>query len=164
MKFLHRRQKVRVYALYKNNYNQRDGIFNIQNMYNSFNLYEDFDTHPLTPIDDIIHPFIQRDIRRNVNPLHIYDASLNDTPYISQVLTRKIEEQDQNTCPIQQTDIRENERYMLCSSCRNCYNEYAIISWFISYNDYNRTKTCPTCRSEWCDHNVYINAEEVIQM
>ena len=164
LKFLHRRQKVRVYALYKNNYNQRDGIFNIQNMYNSFNLYEDFDTHPLTPIDDIIHPFIQRDIRRNVNPLHIYDASLNDTPYISQVLTRKIEEQDQNTCPIQQTDIRENERYMLCSSCRNCYNEYAIISWFISCNDYNRTKTCPTCRSEWCDHNVYINAEEVIQM
>ena len=42
-------------------------------------------------------------------------------------------------------------------------NEYSIISLFVSCNAYNRTKTCPTCRSEWCDHNVYINANEVIQ-
>jgi hypothetical protein len=167
LKFLHRRQKVRVYALSKNNYNQRDGVFNIRNIHNSLNLYQDFDTHPLTPIDDLINPFIQRDIRRNEDLLDagpIYDASLNDVPYISQVLNRKIVEQDQNMCPIQQTEIQENERYMLCSSCRNCYNEYAIISWFVSCNAYNRTITCPTCRSEWSDHNVYINAEEGIQV
>jgi hypothetical protein len=165
LKFLHRRQKVRIYALSKNNYNQRDGVFNIRNVHNSLNLYQDFDTHPLTPIDDIIQPFIQRDIMRNEDLLDagpIYDASSNDMPYISQVLNRKICEQDQNTCPIQQTEIQENERYMLCCSCRHCYNEYAIISWFVSCNAYNRTKTCPTCRSEWTDHNVYINTESEI--
>jgi hypothetical protein len=163
LKFLHRRQKVRVYALSKNNYNQRDGIFNIQNMYNNFNLYEDFNTHPLTPIDYLIQPFVQRAMSQEnyslLNSGPVYDVSLNDT---SQVLNRKIVEQDQNTCPIQQTEIQENERYMLCSSCRNCYNEYAIISWFVSCNAYNRTITCPTCRSEWSDHNVYINAESEI--
>ena len=61
LKFLHRRQTVRIYVLSKNNYNQRDGIFNIQNMYTNFNLYEDFNTHPLTPIDDLIRPFIQQE-------------------------------------------------------------------------------------------------------
>jgi hypothetical protein len=168
LKFLHRRQKVRVYALSKNNYNQRDGIFNIlNNMYNSFNLYENFDTHPLTPINDLIEPFIERDIVRNMDFLDagpIYDASLNDTHCISLVLNRKIGEQDHNTCPIQDTEIRENERYMLCSSCRHCYNEYAIITWFVSCNTYNRSITCPTCRSDWRDHNVYINAHEIIQL
>ena len=89
-------------------------------------------------------------------------ASLNDISYVSQVLNRKIVEQYQNTCPIQHTKIQENERYMLCSSCRNCYNEYAIISWFVSCNTNNRSKTCPTCRSEWSDHNVYINTESKI--
>jgi hypothetical protein len=166
LRFLHRRHKVRIYALSKNNYNQRDGIFNIQTMYNSFNLYENFDTHPLTPIDDLINPFIQRDMSRNhysvLETGPSYDASLNDIPYISQVLNRKILEQDQNICPIQHTEIKENERYMLCSSCRNCYNEYAIISWFVSCNNYNRTTTCPTCRSTWSDHNVYVNAENEI--
>jgi hypothetical protein len=166
LRFIHRRQKVRIYALSKNNYNQRDGIFNIQTMYTNFNLYENFDTHPLTPIDDLINPFIQENLIQNHQNLlysgPIYDASLNDVPYISQVLNRKIGEYDQNTCPIQQTEIQENERYMLCSSCRNCYNEYAIISWFVSCNNYNRGTTCPTCRSVWDDHNVYINAENEI--
>ena len=161
LKFLHRRQKVRIYVLSKNNYNQRDNIINIQNMYNSFNLYEDFNTHPLTPIDELIRPFIPEEHLIYAGPIH--DVSLNDTPYISQVLNRKINEQDQKICPIEQTEIKENERYMLCYSCQNCYSEYAIISWFVSCNNYNRSSTCPTCRSPWSDYNVYINTDQEIQ-
>lgn len=162
LKFLHRRQKVRIYVLSKNNYSQRDNIFNIQTMYTSLNLYEDFNTHPLTPIDHLIQPFIQQQHGNLLDTGPVYDISLNDIPYISQVLNRKIGEDDHNTCPIQQSEIQENERYMLCSSCQNCYNEYAIISWFVSCNTYNRTVTCPTCRSLWSDHNVYVNAENEI--
>ena len=166
LQFLHRRQKVRIYALSKNNYSQRDNILNIQNMYTSFNLYEDFNTHSLIPIDQLIQPFIQENFMQlEDHLLHagpIYDASLNDIPYVSQVLNRKIGEYDHNICPIQQTEIQENERYMLCSSCQNCYNEYAIINWFVTCNSYYRGTTCPTCRSLWTDHNVYINSDEVI--
>lgn len=166
LKFSHRRQNVRIYALSKNNYSQRDNIFNIQNMYSSFNLYEDFDSHPLTPIDQLRQPFIEENVMLLENHLlhdgPIYDVSLNDIPYVSQVLNRKIGEHDQNICPIQQTEIQENERYMLCCSCQNCYNEYAIINWFVTCNSYYRSTTCPTCRSLWIDHNIYINADKVI--
>jgi len=140
LKFLHRIPNIRIYALSKNNYTQIDGIFNIQNMYTSFNSYENFDSHNLTPIDELIRPFIQRDM-----------------PYVSQLLNRKIEEQDNNTCPIEQTEIQPNQRYMLCCKCQNCYNEYSIIEWFVRQNNSDLNKTCPTCREIWSDYNVYIN-------
>lgn len=165
LKFSTIQEKVSIYGLNQNIYKQRDEIVSIQNMNSSFNLYENFISHYLTPIEDLIRPFIQRDMELQNNVLdvtHINDPSLNDIPYISQVLNRKIEENDNNTCPIEQIEIQPNERYMLCSNCNNCYNEYAMISWMVNCNNNNRLVTCPTCRKNWSDHNVYINADNEI--
>jgi hypothetical protein len=165
LKFSTIQEKVSIYGLNKNIYNQRHEVVSIQNMNSSFNLYERIMTNYLPPIEDLIQPFIQRDIELQNNVLdvaHINDPSFNDIPYISQVLNRKIGENDNNTCPIEQIEIQPNERYMLCSNCKNCYNEYAMINWFVNCNSNNRVVTCPTCRETWSDHNVYINADNEI--
>jgi hypothetical protein len=152
LQFSNARQQVRVYALSKNNYSLMNRIFVMRNIFVNFHVYETFETHPLTPIEHLLEPFFQQNIAH-------YDVSFNDMPYISQTLYRKICEQDQNICPIRQTEIQENERYMLCDQCKNCYNEISLIQWFEHCNNNNGARiTCPTCRSIWTNYNVYINS------
>jgi hypothetical protein len=165
LKFSNIQETVSVYGLNQNIYIQRDGIINIQNMNTSFNICENFITHNLTPIDELIRSFIERNIaiqNSGLDITHINESSFNNIPYVSQVLNRKIEGEDNNTCPIEHTEIQPNQRYMLCSNCKNCYNEYAMISWVINCNNNNRSVTCPTCRENWSDFNVYINADNEI--
>ena len=134
LKFLNPKTNVNIYTFNMNHYNQYNYL-----RYNTYcqHLHEDFNIHSIVPIDYL---------------LHISDASFNQVPYNSQVLYRLITNTDRNECPITQTIIQPNSRYMLCN---NCYNELAIIHWFHSITN------CPTCRENWHNFNVYINAAEI---
>jgi len=166
LKFLSQKQSVRIYALNINVYNNRNNIFTLSNLFStSHHFVEDFHHHSLMPIDELIESILYSNINININNLYntnnivnipVVDLS-NNLPYVSQVLHRVINDLERNNCPITHSPIQANERYMFCSQCQNCYNEFAIIQWFqvLCY----RSKTCPSCRQIWEDYNVYINSE-----
>ena len=167
LKFLTPRNQVRIHALTMNMYDQRGGTGTIHFINHIQHLIQDFRYHTLTPIEELL---LQNRNIRIFNSIitngPAYDRSLNDDQlevavgYISQEIRRVIEDEDRNICHISQIPIQENQRYMLCASCLNCYNELDLIQWFLSLNNNNRLRTCPTCRQIWRDYNVYINSPE----
>jgi hypothetical protein len=64
---------------------------------------------------------------------------------------------DRIVCNISQEDIIAGELYMSCNNCMNHFKKTALMLW-LSRNNYSR-RTCPTCRTHWNNHNVYINTE-----
>jgi len=131
----------------------------LQYNYQNVHLIQDFAFHTLTPIEDLLRQYLLAFGFHSLGP--IIDLSLNDViqpTYISQTLNRPIQESDHSVCPIRQTQIQSNEKYMLCNNCSHCYNEYDIIQWFQTKYVQNVDRTCPTCRQVWSDFNVYINS------
>ena len=167
LKFLTPRNEVRIHALTMNIYNQRQSVGSIQFTYPMQHLVQDFSYHTLRPIEDLLR---QNRIESYFNAnsedsdITIIDESnsINNVAigYISQTLNRVIENEERNICHISQLPIEENERYMLCSKCLNCYNENGLIEWFQRLNNNNQLRSCPTCREIWSDYNVYINSTE----
>jgi hypothetical protein len=79
------------------------------------------------------------------------------TPAMTPVITsiyRQITNNDKITCSITQCEIVINERYMSCVQCSNNYMEESIKNWFVHRPS---RKSCPMCRTNWSDFNVYIN-------
>jgi hypothetical protein len=79
------------------------------------------------------------------------------TPAMTPVITpiyRQITNNDKITCSITQCEIVINERYMNCVQCSNNYMEESIKNWFVHRP---HRKSCPMCRTNWSDFNVYIN-------
>ena len=182
LKFLTQKQNVRIYALNMNvlSNSNTNNTLSLRNSYSINHLIEDFNFHTLMPIEDLMHLFNYFNLsstlflsnRTNIpinTPINIpinmngsiYDASLNDIPYISRVLYRSIHDNERNMCHITQNTIQINERYMLCNQCQNCYNVNAIMEWLKSLHENNRSTTCPSCRQIWQDYNVYINSETI---
>ncbi len=60
------------------------------------------------------------------------------------------------TCPIACEDIGVGAKYLSCHQCKNNFSEAAIIKWIES------KKTCPTCRVNWNNFQIYINGEDDI--
>ena len=149
LKFAVSLKKVNVYALNMNIYSQENGAGFLTYNYPMHNFIQDFCTHTLRPIEELLRQYVFR-----FEPVNI-DASLN---YVSQTLLRSIVDEDRIICPIRQTPIQSGERYMLCIGCQNCYNEYDIIQWFVRQSSQNMEQTCPTCRQLWSDYNVYIHS------
>ena len=86
------------------------------------------------------HHYITENISTNINDL-IVDYGV----------TRLIPE-ERRTCGINLDEIQINQRYMYCSQCLNNFNEQSIRRWL------QDRRTCPTCRGNWIDFNIYINS------
>jgi hypothetical protein len=175
LKFLTPRNQVCIYAFTMNIYNQMQMVGSIQVTYPMQHLVQDFSYHTLTPIEDLLRQNriesysnstisnSQDSNRRIIDESH----SINNVAvgYTSNTLNRFIENEERNICHISQLPIEENQRYMLCRGCLNCYNEMDLIQWFQSLNNNNQFRSCPTCREMWRDYNVYINSleEDIIE-
>jgi hypothetical protein len=83
--------------------------------------------------------------------------SNTDIEYIYRPITNN----NKLTCSITQCEFDINDRYMSCVQCSNNYMEESIKNWFIHRPD---RKSCPMCRTNWTDFNVYINGQMNEQM
>jgi hypothetical protein len=83
--------------------------------------------------------------------------SNTDIEYIYRPITNN----NKLTCSITQCEFDINDRYMSCVQCSNNYMEESIKNWFIHRPD---RKSCPMCRTNWTDFNVYINGQTNEQM
>lgn len=84
----------------------------------------------------------------------ITDVSSNN---IVNIIYKPITNNEKLSCCITHEEISVNSRYMSCSHCSNNFDENSIKSWF---RQRPHNKTCPMCRANWSDFNVYINSEE----
>ena len=73
------------------------------------------------------------------------------------IIYRRIINSDKFICPITQEDIAVNARYMSCVQCNNNFCEESLKHWLGQY----RGNTCPICRANWTDRNIYINGENI---
>lgn len=69
---------------------------------------------------------------------------------------KQITDNNKLFCCITHGTISDNILYMSCSECHNNFYANALTDWF-QHN--KKTKTCPTCRNEWRDFNMYINSK-----
>ena len=86
--------------------------------------------------------------------------TIHSNTYIEYIY-RPITNNNKLTCSITQCEIDINDRYMSCVQCSNNYMEESIKNWFIHRPD---RKSCPMCRTNWTDFNVYINGQMNEQM
>jgi hypothetical protein len=85
-------------------------------------------------------------------------VAIQTTPVMTPVMTPIYRPITNNklTCSITQCEIDINTRYMSCAQCSNNYMEESIKNWFIHRSS---RKSCPICRTNWLDFNVYINGQ-----
>jgi hypothetical protein len=62
---------------------------------------------------------------------------------------------EDNICPIRFEPIEEYDIYMNCTCCKKNFFEDELRQWLLPKSLQN--KTCPNCRSQWTDYNMYIN-------
>jgi hypothetical protein len=62
---------------------------------------------------------------------------------------------EDNICPIRFEPIEEYDIYMNCTCCKKNFFEDELRQWLLPKSLQN--KTCPNCRSQWSDYNMYIN-------
>jgi hypothetical protein len=63
----------------------------------------------------------------------------------------KLIPEERKTCGINLEEIGLEEKYMSCVECDNNFNEISIRIWL------TQRRTCPSCRCNWSDYNIYIN-------
>jgi hypothetical protein len=181
------RNKVKVYSMNMNDYVQtRSEITSSQNTINT-HLVEDFTRHSLMHVErretsnivnnivnDIsvnsiienhvplnLNLILENEITVNFNNLYsgISDTNYNnyyinnsvDTLIIDAEICRLIPE-ERKTCGINLEEINVDQKYMSCAECSNNFNEISIRIWL------TQRRTCPSCRCNWSDFNVYSNA------
>ena len=81
-------------------------------------------------------------------------TSINNVNMFSGTMIRKKIIED-NICPIRFEPIEEYDIYMNCTCCKKNFFEEEIRQWLLPKSLQN--KTCPNCRSQWRDYNMYIN-------
>lgn len=70
----------------------------------------------------------------------------------SSTIKKKIINEEKLICPIMFEPIKNGDKYMICSTCNNNFNEKAINQLLEKYK-----KTCPVCRHTWNNFVIYIN-------
>ena len=176
------RASVKIYSINMSGYTQsRSEIITSQNIINT-HLIEDFTRHSLINID-VMEPtivindlsvnsiienvislnsnvIIENDINVNYNNLYSGISNTNNNNYY---ITSSIDEliidtgicrlipEERIICGITLEEIYINEKYMSCLECLNNFKEQPLRQWL------TQRRTCPSCRSNWCDFNVYIN-------
>ena len=86
-------------------------------------------------------------------------ASINNTNNVNifsgSIIRKKIMEHDDDICQIKHEQIGDCDIYMNCSCCNKNFFEEEIRYWLLSKPIGNRT--CPNCRAQWSNNNMYIN-------
>lgn len=82
----------------------------------------------------------------NAKLMYAYDIPKN----IVKKFIKKLIEGDK-MCPINHDIISNEDHYMNCITCKKNFKEDELKRWF------EKSATCPHCRSKWQDNTVYIN-------
>ena len=176
------RASVKIYSINMNGYTQRvSEITTSQNIINT-HLIEDFVRHSLINID-VMEPtivindlsvnsivenvislnsnvIIENDINVNYNNLYSGISNTNNNNYyitssIDEIIVdigiNRLISEEKKICGITLEEISTEEKYMSCVECLNNFKEHSIRTWL------TQRRTCPSCRSNWSDFNVYIN-------
>ena len=171
------RNKVKVYSMNMNDYVQRRSeITSSQNTINT-HLVEDFTSHSLMHVErretsNIVNNIVN-EIRvnnvfeNNVNNIiynNLYSGMSGPPEYYPSITYSSIEDliidigeaklipQEKRICGINLEEINVDQKYMSCAECSNNFNEISIRIWL------TQRRTCPSCRGNWSDFNVYINS------
>lgn len=67
-----------------------------------------------------------------------------------------IETPKHETCLILQEPIEKSSFYHTCKKCSQCLSTEAMSQWWKTCCESGKHPTCPSCRSKWLDHSVYI--------
>jgi hypothetical protein len=81
-------------------------------------------------------------------------TNINNINMFSGMMIRKKIIED-NICPIRFEPIEEYDIYMNCTCCKKNFFEEEIRQWLLPKSLQNRT--CPNCRAQWSNNNMYIN-------
>jgi hypothetical protein len=171
------RNKVKVYSMNMNDYVQRRSEITIsQNTINT-HLVEDFTRHSLMHVErretsNIVNNIVN-EIRvnnvfeNNVNNIiynNLYSGMSGPPEYYPSITYSSVEDliidigeaklipQEKRICGINLEEINVDQKYMSCAECSNNFNEISIRIWL------TQRRTCPSCRCNWSDFNVYSNA------
>ena len=88
----------------------------------------------------------------------IKKINLNDSNLIK--INKPITNINKLMCNITLENIKIDEEYMCCFQCNNNFNANSLKEWL---NKSKNTNKCPSCRSNWCNFNVYINNNCLIE-
>jgi hypothetical protein len=155
---------------------RRSEITSSQNTINT-HLVEDFTSHSLMHVErretsNIVNNIVN-EIRvnnvfeNNVNNIiynNLYSGMSGPPEYYPSITYSSIEDliidigeaklipQEKRICGINLEEINVDQKYMSCAECSNNFNEISIRIWL------TQRRTCPSCRGNWSDFNVYINS------
>ena len=129
-------------------YRNDENIYNdsSENIYNdsSGNIYNDSSGNNIIATEGTIAT--ERTIA-TVSNVNIFSGS---------IIRKKIMEQEEDDiCQIKHEQIGDCDIYMNCSCCNKNFFEDEIRYWLLS-NPFGK-RTCPNCRAQWSDNNMYIN-------
>lgn len=99
------------------------------------------------------------DYRENgiyINNDGIYFSSQSRQLILTNIVYKKIADQNKIQCCINHEDIADNAHYMSCIKCYNNYNKASLDLWF----ENKARKTCPMCRENWSDFTIFVNKNE----
>jgi hypothetical protein len=87
-----------------------------------------------------------------------YTSNISNVNLFSgSIIKKKIMEHQDSICPIKQEQIEQYDIYMNCNCCNKNFFEDEIRRWLLTTQFGN--KTCPNCRSQWINNNMYVNRE-----
>jgi hypothetical protein len=171
------RNKVKVYSMNMNDYVQRRSeITSSQNTINT-HLVEDFTSHSLMHVERRETSNIVNNIVNEIRVNNVFENNMNNIIYnnlysgmsgppeyypsityssvedlIIDIGEAKLIPQEKRICGINLEEINVDQKYMSCAECSNNFNEISIRIWL------TQRRTCPSCRGNWSDFNVYSNA------
>lgn len=105
-------------------------------------------------INYINYDSINNSIYNNIyNNSYSFVTGTSVNMFSGMMIRKKIIED--NICPIKFEPIEEYDIYMSCTCCKKNFFEGEIRQWLLPKSLQN--KTCPNCRAQWRDYNMYIN-------
>ena len=134
---------VKIYSLQSNIYRQMSGMGGVA--YTSALCSDTYDLHNNRLMRD--EPIIRPRISQTVGTSIVYIGPSN----------KQIIDIDASNCPILCEPIATGDRYMCCHQCNNNFSEQAIKQWLEGRRVGQRT--CPLCRVQWSNFEIYINSE-----
>lgn len=144
---------VKIYCLQSNIFRQMSGMGGLTfNQHLCSNTY-DLRSNPLSRQEPLSTTTIY-----STTPMQpIRPPTVGTTMVYTGPTMKPIINEDASNCPILCEPIGAGGRYMCCSQCNNNFNDEALKQWLESKRPHQRT--CPTCRVQWSNFEIYINGE-----
>jgi hypothetical protein len=137
-----------------NNIHNISYINNINNIQNINNIHNNYYNYTSQRVPDTF--WRNDETLYNIDNRTTYSGTGNRVTIFNGTIIRKKIIED-NICPIRFEPIEEYDIYMNCTCCKKNFFEDELREWLLPKSLSN--KTCPSCRSQWTDYNMYINRE-----